>query len=79
MVDFVTVTADNLKDYVGQPVFTNDRFYDVTPPGVTMGLAWTSMGGSTLYIETVDYVPSPRRQKPGDDQDSSSSGGSHLL
>jgi Lon-like ATP-dependent protease len=25
--------------------------YDTTPPGVVMGLAWTSMGGSALYIE----------------------------
>ncbi|KAJ2806601.1 ATP-dependent Lon protease pim1, partial [Coemansia helicoidea] len=24
-----------------------------TPPGVVMGLAWTSMGGSALYIESV--------------------------
>jgi len=27
--------------------------YDKTPPGVCMGLAWTSHGGSTLYIETI--------------------------
>ena len=27
--------------------------YEKTPPGVCMGLAWTSHGGSTLYIETI--------------------------
>ncbi|KAJ1675284.1 ATP-dependent Lon protease pim1, partial [Spiromyces aspiralis] len=42
-----------LKDYVGPPVFESDRLYETTPPGVVMGLAWTSMGGSALYIESV--------------------------
>lgn len=49
----VTVSTDNLTDFVGKPIFTSDRMYDVTPPGVVMGLAWTAMGGSTLYIETT--------------------------
>ena len=40
----VTITPDNLQDYVGKPLFTVDRMYDVTPPGVVMGLAWTAMG-----------------------------------
>uniref|UniRef100_A0AAQ5ZXF9 Lon protease homolog, mitochondrial n=1 Tax=Amphiprion ocellaris TaxID=80972 RepID=A0AAQ5ZXF9_AMPOC len=48
----VTVTPENLQEYVGKPVFTVDRMYDVTPPGVVMGLAWTALGGSTLFIET---------------------------
>lgn len=40
----IEVNADNLKDYVGPPVFLSDRLYETTPPGVVMGLAWTSMG-----------------------------------
>ncbi|XP_064608395.1 lon protease homolog, mitochondrial-like [Liolophura sinensis] len=52
-VDYIKVGLDNLQEFVGKPVFTNDRMYDETPPGVVMGLAWTSMGGSNLYIETV--------------------------
>jgi Lon-like ATP-dependent protease len=48
-----SITADNLEHYVGKPPFTSDRLYDITPPGVIMGLAWTSMGGSALYIEVV--------------------------
>ena len=47
------ITSDNLREFVGNPVFTADRMYDVTPPGVVMGLAWTAMGGNILYIETV--------------------------
>ncbi|CAD6184333.1 unnamed protein product [Caenorhabditis auriculariae] len=49
----IIVSNDNLQDFVGKPKFTSDRLYEVTPPGVVMGLAWTSMGGSALYIETV--------------------------
>ncbi|XP_056644126.1 lon protease homolog, mitochondrial [Diorhabda sublineata] len=50
---FVNVNKSNLQEFVGKPVFTHDRMYPVTPPGVVMGLAWTAMGGSTLYIETT--------------------------
>ena len=49
----VNINRDNLKDYVGPPVFTADRLYETTPPGVAMGLAWTSMGGAALYIESI--------------------------
>ncbi|XP_017885289.1 lon protease homolog, mitochondrial isoform X2 [Ceratina calcarata] len=50
--DKIDVNVANLHEFVGKPVFTHDRLYDVTPPGVVMGLAWTAMGGSTLFIET---------------------------
>ncbi|ERF76695.1 Lon protease [Endocarpon pusillum Z07020] len=49
----VTISRDTLKDYVGPPIFTSDRLYDKTPPGVAMGLAWTSMGGAALYVESI--------------------------
>lgn len=42
----VEVTPENLQDFVGKPVFTVERMYDVTPPGVVMGLAWTALGES---------------------------------
>ncbi|TRY60367.1 hypothetical protein DNTS_025780 [Danionella cerebrum] len=60
----ISVTSENLQDYVGKPLFTVDRMYDVTPPGVVMGLAWTAMGGSTLFIETSLRRP---RDRPGKD------------
>lgn len=53
----VDVTAENLHEFVGKPVFTHDRMYEITPPGVVMGLAWTAMGGSTLFIETTIRKP----------------------
>lgn len=51
--EFCEIRDENLSEFVGKPVFTHDRMYDVTPAGVVMGLAWTAMGGSTLYIETA--------------------------
>ncbi|KAH6659715.1 lon protease [Truncatella angustata] len=61
----VTIDKDNLKDYVGPPVFTSDRLYDVTPPGVTMGLAWTQMGGSAMYIESILQSALRPSSRPG--------------
>lgn len=49
----ISVTDKNLTDYLGKPVYTSDRFYERTPVGVCMGLAWTAMGGATLYIEVI--------------------------
>lgn len=49
----LVVDSDSLETYVGKPKFISDRLYDVPPPGVVCGLAWTSMGGSTLYIESM--------------------------
>ena len=46
----VTVTPGNLKEFVGLPIFTSDRMYDETPPGVVMGLAWTAMGACSLQF-----------------------------
>lgn len=51
--DKVVIGPDDLKDYVGSPPFTSDRIYETTPPGVVMGLAWTSMGGNSLYVEAA--------------------------
>ncbi len=47
----IAVSADDLTEYLGGPVFRDDR--NLTGPGVVTGLAWTSMGGATLSIEAV--------------------------
>ncbi|XP_017842207.1 lon protease homolog, mitochondrial isoform X1 [Drosophila busckii] len=46
------VNAENLTTFLGKQIFSSDRMYNITPAGVVMGLAWTAMGGSALYIET---------------------------
>ncbi|KAI9846033.1 MAG: ATP-dependent Lon protease pim1 [Thelocarpon superellum] len=61
----VAITRHNLKDYVGPPVFTSDRLYDVTPPGVAMGLAWTQMGGAALYVESIVENALNASSRPG--------------
>lgn len=49
----LTITKENLTDFLGKPIFLTDRFYEKTPVGVATGLAWTSHGGATLYVEAV--------------------------
>ncbi len=53
----VKITADNLADYLGKPLFENEKA--IKGIGVITGLAWTPMGGVTLSIEasrTHSYV-----------------------
>lgn len=52
-IENMTVTPESLGELLGKPIFTHDRMYEQTPVGVVMGLAWTAMGGSALYIETA--------------------------
>ncbi|KAL6795406.1 ATP-dependent protease La [Trichoderma sp. SZMC 28012] len=61
----VSIGKDNLTDYIGPPVFTSDRLYDVSPPGVSMGLAWTQMGGAAMYIESILQAPLRPSSRPG--------------
>jgi len=61
----VVISKDTLKDYVGPPVFTSDRLYDTTPPGVAMGLAWTQMGGAALYVESILENALSHSSRPG--------------
>jgi ATP-dependent Lon protease len=56
----VVITSETLEKYVGKPNFSRERMYDHPPPGVAMGLAWTSMGGMALYIETVRIADGKR-------------------
>lgn len=49
----VKITAKNVEKYLGKPRFTAEELYDKPLPGVTLGLAWTSMGGAVLHVEAT--------------------------
>jgi ATP-dependent Lon protease len=49
----VTVDARHLTGLLGKRVFTDESAMKRTVPGVAMGLAWTSLGGDTLFVEAA--------------------------
>jgi ATP-dependent Lon protease len=49
----VHVTPESVESFLGAPVFTTETAFANPLPGVVMGLAWTSMGGDTLFIEAT--------------------------
>jgi ATP-dependent Lon protease len=55
----ITVTRKDVEAYLRKPVFSPDEKFRRTP-GVVTGLAWTSMGGTTLQIE-ANAVPSKNK------------------
>ncbi len=64
------VTPDTLAQFVGKPIFTHERLYDEDqlPPGVVLGLAWTPLGGVSLYVET-SAITSPTNLKTMDNSE----------
>lgn len=47
------ITPENLSDYLGKKKYRYDIIKGETEIGVTTGLAWTIVGGDTLFIETT--------------------------
>ena len=54
-IDGVTVTVDNLSDFLGKVRFTNNKNRGVDQIGIVTGLAYTQFGGDTLDIEVTKY------------------------
>lgn len=48
----VSIKESELKDYLGIPRFSRDIYQDNKYIGVVTGLAWTSVGGEILFIES---------------------------
>jgi ATP-dependent Lon protease len=49
----ITVTAENLHDYLGKPRFFAETAVMIDRPGVVTGLAWTPVGGDILFVEAT--------------------------
>ena len=47
------VTAGNLESYLGKKKTSYDIVEGGSEVGVTTGMAWTAVGGDTLFIETT--------------------------
>ena len=47
------ITLENLEEFLGKPIFTKEELYNKDIPGVALGLAYTSLGGATLYVEAT--------------------------
>eukprot|EP00922_Rhytidocystis_sp_ex-Travisia-forbesii_P006516 GHVS01009468.1.p1 GENE.GHVS01009468.1~~GHVS01009468.1.p1 ORF type:complete len:414 (-),score=72.09 GHVS01009468.1:58-1299(-) len=66
----VSVTVASLASFVGQPPFLSERLFCPTPAGVVLGLAWTQMGGATLYVEAIGRVTKKIDcARPGDNRE----------
>lgn len=48
----LTVTPENLTEYLGHQHMRHERKLEQTEPGVVTGLAWTTAGGEILFIES---------------------------
>lgn len=51
-VEKFQVTSKNLTDLLGKKKFRYDKIDDKCEVGVATGMAWTAVGGDTLFIET---------------------------
>ncbi len=47
------IEANEVIKYLGKPLFNTEELYNTGVPGVALGLAYTSMGGTTLYVEAT--------------------------
>ncbi|MDO4869957.1 MAG: endopeptidase La [Bacillota bacterium] len=61
----VSITAKRVEEYLGKKKFRYDVIKNKTEVGVTTGLAWTIVGGVTLFIETAALPGTGRLELTG--------------
>ena len=53
LTEKVTISAEEIKGYLGPPRVYPEEARKELPPGVATGMAWTEMGGEVLFIEAT--------------------------
>lgn len=46
------ITPKQVEEYLGKPPYSRDKYQGNDHPGVVVGLAWTSVGGEILFVES---------------------------
>ena len=46
------ITLELVREYLGKTIYSRDKYQGNEHPGVVVGLAWTSVGGEILFIES---------------------------
>jgi ATP-dependent Lon protease len=49
----ISIEPAQIEEYLGKPIFYEEGIKKITRPGMTLGLAWTPLGGAMLTIEAV--------------------------
>jgi len=52
----VRVNQKNLEEFLGKPIYKTEQLYTRQKPGIVLGLAWTPLGGTTLYVEASSVM-----------------------
>ena len=60
-----SITGQNLEEYLGKRRYRYDKIKGEKEVGVTTGLAWTIVGGETLFIETAAVPGTGKLQLTG--------------
>ncbi len=63
--DAVKITVQNLNKFLGIPKYRYDKINLKNEIGVVTGLAWTSVGGDTLFIEVTTMPGSGKLELTG--------------
>ncbi len=47
------LSVEKIREYLGPEIYSDEEILEITRPGLSIGLAWTSLGGATLVIESL--------------------------